>query len=159
MLDSFGSPRTVDDVLSGRLRVTLGGEVYDLPVRSIASNRRWVESLDAGMGSLLRAVSAAGEDYQAIASALMGVGAEELLDLVVAYDESHVLPSKDDLEEVVKPHEALLAVVGIRRVQNPLADAGLAAASSAIAGMPSPEPTSSPRTNGTSHRRKSSTKR
>ncbi len=159
MLDTFGSPRTVEDVLAGRLRVTLGGEVYDLPVRSIASNRRWVESLDAEMGSLLSAINSAGEDYQAIAAALMGIGAEELLDLVIAYDETGVLPPKEVLEETTQPHEALRAVAGIRRVQNPLADAGLAAASSAIAGMSSPALTSSPRTNGTSRRRKSSTRR
>jgi len=159
MLDTFGPERTVEDVLGGRLRVTLGGEVYDLPVRSIASNRRWVESLDAELGGLLVAVSAAGNDYQAIASAMMGIGAEELLGLVIAYDETGVLPPREHLEEIARPHEVLRAVAGIRRVQNPLADAGLAAASSAIAGMSSPAPTSSPRTNGTSRRRKSSTKR
>ena len=158
MLETFGPERTVEDVLVGRLRVTLGGEVYDLPVRSIASNRRWVESLDTELIGLLVAVSAADDDYRAIASALMGIGAEELLGLVIAYDETHVLPPKEELEETVKPHEVLAAVMGIRRVQNPLADAGLAAALSAIAGMPSPEPTNSPRGNGASRRRKRSTK-
>lgn len=158
MLESFGPERTVEDVLAGRLRVTLGGETYVLPVRSIASNRRWVESLDTDLGGLLAAVNEAGDDLGAISSAFTRIGAEELLGLVLAYDDTGVLPPKDELEETTKPHEALMAVMGIRRVQNPLADAGLAAASSAIVGMPSPEPMSSPRMNGASRRRKHSTK-
>lgn len=158
MLDEFGPERTVDDVIHGVLRVRLGGETYVLPVRSIASNRRWVESLDAEMGVLLRAITDAGEDYGALTAALLAVGAEQLLDLVIAYDETGLLPPREDLEEITQPHQALMAVIGIRRVQNPLADAGLAAASSAIAGMSSPAPTSSPPTNGVSHRRKRLTK-
>lgn len=160
MLESFGPERTVEDVLAGRLRVTLGGETYVLPVRSIASNRRWVESLDAEMIGLLVAVSEAGDDITSIMSGFMQIGAEQLLNLVIAYDETGVLPPREQLEEVVRPHETLMAVMGIRRVQNPLADAGLAAMlnTELIAGMQLPAPTNSPPTNGTSRRRKRSTK-
>ena len=160
MLESFGPERTVEDVLAGRLRVTLGGQPYVLPVRSIASNRRWVESLDAELGGLMASLSVAGADYSSLTAAFEQVGAEQLLGLVIAYDETGVLPSREDLEETTKPHEALMAVMGIRRVQNPLADAGLAAAgvAPAIAGMSTPALTSSPPTNGTSRRRKRLTK-
>lgn len=160
MLESFGPERTVEDVLAGRLRVTLGGEQYVLPVRSIASNRRWVESLDAEMGSVLVAVIKAGDemDMSGIGNALLRLPISQLLDLVIAYDEAGVLPPKAELEEVTRPHEVLAALHGIRRVENPLADAGLTAISSVIAGMQSPAPTNSPHGNGASRRRKRSTK-
>jgi hypothetical protein len=158
MLDSFALSRSVEDVLAGRLRVTLGGEVRDLPVRSIASNRRWVENLDTNMAGLLAAVAAAGDDSGDVARAMMGIGAEDLLSLVIDYDETHVLPPREVLEEMVSPSEALIAVMTIRRVQNPLADAGLAALSTVIAGRRSQEPTSSPPRNGASTRRRRSTK-
>lgn len=152
--------RRIEDVLAGILRVTLGGETYVLPVRSIASNRRWLESLEAREGALLAAVGTAGNDLEALTAAIVGsdIGAQELLDLVIAYDEDHILPPRDQLEEVARPHELLHAVGDIRRVENPLADAGLAAASSAIGGRPSPVPTSSPPRNGASPRPRRSKK-
>lgn len=158
MFESYLPQRAIEDVLAGRLPVVLGGEVYHLPVRSIASNRRWVESLTVEMSEMLRAIAASGDDQTALATALMRVGAEQLLDLVLAYDDTEVLPPKEALEEEVKPHEVLAAVIAIRRVQNPLADAGLAAAANAIAGTSSQEPTSLRQKNGASRRPKRSRK-
>lgn len=152
MVESLGSERSIDDVLAGRLRVTLGGKEYVLPVRSIASNRRWVEGLDAELGGLLALVSEAGDDYAQLTEAFTSVGAEQLLELVLAYDDDHILPP--EIAEEARPHEVLRAVMDIRRVQNPLADAGLAAMANAIAGMLLPAPTNSPPPSGASKRRR-----
>lgn len=155
MLDAFALDRSIEDVLGGRLRVVLGGKEFILPVRSIASNRRWVDSLDAKLGSLLATVSSSG-DYASLVGAVESIEPENLLDLVIAYDEDHVLPARDELLELARPHELLQALKAIRRVQNPLADVGLVAVLGANAGTSSPASTSSPRRNGASAHRKSS---
>jgi hypothetical protein len=157
MLDPFALERSIEDVLAGRLRVVLGGKAFILPVRSIASNRRWVDSLDAKLSSLLATVSTSG-DYATLVGAVESIEPENLLDLVIAYDEDGVLPARDELLELARPHELLQALKAIRRVQNPLADVGLVAAFGASAGTPSPASTSSPHRNGASGRRKSSSR-
>lgn len=136
--------RRVEDALAGRVRVTLGGRLYELPVRSIASNRRWVESLDAHLAAVAAAIDAVPDgDYEALDATLAAFGPEGLIELLVSYDEAGVLPPRDELEEIARPAEALFAVLGVRRAAHPLLDVGLAALMAVTPGPASRAPTSS----------------
>lgn len=156
-MSEFEAPaRSVEDVLAGRLRLSLGGEVYVLPVRSIAENRVWVESVEARLGAQTAALADATDLAQA-ALALGAVTAEQMLELVLSYDVSGILPDYETAEAVVRPHELLAAVPLIGRVRHPLADLAVAIAeaeASRMSGLPS-APMSSSRRN-MAGRRKSS---
>ena len=153
-IGSLVPERSVEDILTGRIRLVLGGKPYELPVRSIRANREWQETLQSDLQGLLTAVASAGDDAAGILDHLLAADVQ-LLDLLVSYDADGVLPPRDELEGIVRPNELLLAVIGVWRAASPLADIGLVMMN-APASSPSPaEPTSSPPTNGAGPRRTS----
>ena len=115
-------PRRPEDVLSGEIRVEVGGQPYVLPVLSIAANRRWKSSLTTEMGGLvahLDDASSFADIYAALAAA-----EDNWLTLLRSYDQTHVLP--DDLDEHVRPDELIAAVLEVWAAANPLVGMGLA---------------------------------
>ena len=156
MLDVFDltAARPAGDILSRVVRVTIGGKEYELPVRSIKGNREFREGLEAGTQSVLNAL-----DSKADLSGVFDVLATQLpllLDLLIAYDTSGVLPSKDEIE-AIEPDCSLDVVNAVRevwRAANPLVVTTLRAMDETLA-SPSSEPTSSPPARTAGSRRKS----
>jgi hypothetical protein len=88
--------RSEEDVLAAVLNVTVGGRERELPVRPIVTARKWKASLVkalAGKIGEMRFDSI--EDTGAIASAL----GDQMLDLVIEYDEGSALGGREWIEK------------------------------------------------------------
>jgi len=137
--------RSEEDVLGAILHVTVGGRERELPVRTIASARAWKAELVkvlAGRIGEMRFDSI--EDTGAIASAV----GDQMLDLVVAYDESAALGGREYLEAKATDAEIYLAFRSILEVSFPFVrdlPAVVAVLQALAASAPSlaPRPTSS----------------
>ena len=134
--------RTAADILAGRIRVVLGGITYTLPVLPRNASRAWLEKLDADFATLTLALDAAGDDYGQIL-ALMATQTDTLYDTLLAYDTTHVLPSRAEADETATDAEILHAVLEVWRAANPLVATVAESASPPTTGS-SPEPRSSP---------------
>lgn len=107
ILRQFLPERTSEDILAGRIRLSLDGVEYILPVRTIRQNRAWkelmaveLEKVLGGFGSL----SSAGDILNRVSAAT-----DAQIELVRAYDLDGKLP---DLEDVTEP-ELLRATFAI----------------------------------------------
>jgi hypothetical protein len=142
-LRDFLPRRSVEDILSGRIRFWLGaegGRWYEVPVLPIEANERWRAGLDAQLASLLTQVTQAGDDAGLILGLLTGAS-NDLLGTLVSYDEGHTLPPQEELARLARPHEALRAVLECWLAANPLAAIGLLMADEG--NMQPPAPTTS----------------
>jgi hypothetical protein len=98
--------RSEEDVLSGVLRVVVGGRERELPVRSIASSRAWKLELTKAIAGNVGGMSLDSlEDGGAVANAI----GDRILDLVVAYDEGAALGGREYLEEHATDREIYFA--------------------------------------------------
>lgn len=134
--------RSAADILAGRVRVVLGGAVYDLPVLPRAASRRWLQSLDQRFATLAMTIEAAGNDSEQIL-ALLVAQSDEMYDFLLSYDESNVLPSRAEADEIATDAEILQAVLEVWRAANPLAATaaeGASLTSSTSSGSPSSSP-------------------
>ncbi len=149
-------PRSIEDILFERVRLVIGGEVYDLPALVIEDNERWKAELDREMTGLLSALADAGDDMGGILSALTNEP-ERLLRLLRSYDTSGVLPDDETLRKSLTPLSLVRAVMEVWRAANPLVDIGLAGLGPTLEVQPSEpqKPTSLPRRNGAGRRAKS----
>jgi len=112
--------RSAEDILAGRVRVLLGGVVYELPVLARGASRAWRERLDerfARLGSLLEA---AADDASQVLTLLLAE-TDAMLDMLVAYDQTGVLPDRDALDAIASDAEILRSVIEVWRAANPLA--------------------------------------
>jgi hypothetical protein len=141
VIDLFGG-RPAEDILGRVARITLAGVEYELPVLTIAGNKRWKANLDARLTGLLNGLEGSDDDMSVIFG-ILNHQVDDLLDLLVAYDTSGVLPPRDVLEETVYEHELLTAVREVWRAANPFALASLEAAMTALQDSVSPTPTNS----------------
>jgi len=145
MLDFYANPRPAEGILSRTLRVTLNETIYELPVLRIAGNRRWKAQLDQVTISLVDQLEGAGDDLPGILAAL-GSQTDALLDLLISYDETHVLPDRAVIEDTVYDDELLRAVQEVWRAANPLVVTSMATMEAAIRTSASSTPTNtSPR--------------
>lgn len=135
----------MEDILFERVRLVIGGEVYDLPALSIEDNAAWKARLDADLAGVLDAVDGAGDDLTAILTALTG-NDDALLDLLRSYDRTGVLPDDATIRASLTPMGLVRAVLEVWRAANPLVDIGIAGmAMSEVMPTASPAPTSSSR--------------
>lgn len=158
MLDVIAPSRSAEDILSRVVRVTIGGQTYELPVRSIRANREWKAGLDARLSHVLARIEASdtAEDSRAALVAALSSQVDDLIDMLIAYDTSGVLPSREAIEDI-EPDATLDIVRAVRGVMNaasPLVVAALARISGTRT-EPSSPPTSSAPVNITGPRRKS----
>lgn len=150
---SFGSERSVEDILAGRLRIRLAGEWHTLPVLTVGENADWLASLEAVFQPV---VDADESDAPAIMAALAAAD-DRLLELVYSYDKMGLLPERASIERNVYPHEILRAVMEVRLAANPTAGFGLALALAEMREATKPEaptPAPAPSTRTSSSRRR-----
>lgn len=142
MIDVFTGVRPAGDILSRVVRFSLGGTEYVLPVRSIKANREWKATLDERTTGLLSGLEASGNDLSAIFG-LLAAQIDDLIDMLLAYDTTDVLPTKDAIESI-EPDASLDVLQAVRevwRAANPLVDTTMQSLMETI-----PEPDSSPPT-------------
>lgn len=156
MLDVIAPSRSAEDILSRVVRVTLGGQTYELPVRSIKANREWKASLDARLSSVLARIESSdeAEDSRAALVAALSSQVDDLIDMLLAYDTAGVLPSREAIEDI-EPDATLDIVRAIRGVLNAASPLVVAALARMTQTEPSSPPTSSSPVSITGPRRKS----
>lgn len=154
-LTSILPPRSIEDILFERVRLIIGGEVYDLPALVIEDNERWKASLEAELTGMLNALNDSGDDLSKIVAALTGEPGR-LVGLLRSYDKTGILPDDDTLRASMTPLGLLRAVLEVWRAANPLVDIGLVGVTmDAASTSESATPTNTPRRNGAGRRAKS----
>lgn len=111
--------RTAADILAGRVRIYLGGSTYDLPVLPRGPAKRWLEQLDARFATLAVGLSAAADDTPEI-MAMLVAETDAMYDVLVSFDDTHILPSRDEIEETATDAQILHAVLEVWRAVHPL---------------------------------------
>jgi hypothetical protein len=136
--------RTVADVLAGRVRVKLGGTEYPIPVLARGASRRWLAELDAKWGALPAMLERAGDDVDA-GVRLLVQHTDLMLDALLAYDQSGILPPRAELDAGSTDAEILQAIVECWLAANPLAASIVGAmeneTNGTLPGLPSSVPT------------------
>jgi hypothetical protein len=151
--------RPAGDILSRVVRVSLGGQTYELPVRSIKANREWKAGLNARTAAFIGGLEAAGEDFEAIFGQLAGQ-VDPLLDMLLSYDTAGVLPTREAIEDIEPDasQDIVDAVREVWRAANPLVATTMKTLMEAIEISDSSPPTSTPPPpTATARRRKSKT--
>lgn len=133
--------RSAADALAGRVRILMGGVMYELPVLPRGASRAWLAELDAKWGALPGMLQAT-EDNVDEAVRLLGEHTDAMLDALLAYDQTAILPPRADLDAACTDAEILQATVECWLAANPLAASIVAAMGSETPGT-SPEPPSS----------------
>jgi hypothetical protein len=146
---TFGSERSAEDILAGRLRLRLASQWFVLPVLTVGENADWLASLEQEFADV---VNTDEDDLAQVMEALAKVDGR-LLELVYAYDKHGVLPPLESIARDVYPHEVLRAVMEVRLAANPTVGFGLAMALAELRTSPSPAaPAPSPRTSSSRRR-------
>jgi hypothetical protein len=122
LLPETGPARTLADIFANRIRVRLGGITYELPVLPRAANRRWLESLEGQLAATAAAYQAAATDPAQVVPLLLGEAGVSY-ELLLSYDQAHVLPSIDEIDELATDAEILRAVMEVWQAANPKAAA------------------------------------
>jgi hypothetical protein len=112
--------RSAVDVIAGRVRVILGGQMYELPVLPLAASDRWLRSLDEQFAELAAGLDAAGNDTPRILELLAGQP-DLLYKMLQSYDRTGVLPPRDEINETATAIEILRAALEVWRAAHPLA--------------------------------------
>jgi hypothetical protein len=125
--------RSLEDILAKRIRLTIGGEVYTLPVLPISENRKWRERYDRELGRFLLLLSAE-DDFDAILG-LFDASEVQFLDYLRSYDRLDLfsaeeierrgltgLPSVEVIEAGLDPLGLVQATLEVWRAARPLAD-------------------------------------
>lgn len=133
--------RSPADIMAGRVRIVLGGQVFDLPVLTRGASRRWREALDLRFAVLAEDLEAAGNDVPGIMNRLL-TETDGLYAMLRSYDQTNALPDPADIDELATDAEILRGVLEVWRAANPL-PAGLAewaATNGTSPGAPSSSP-------------------
>lgn len=138
--------RSAADILAGRVRVQLGGTTHELPVLARGPSRRWLEQLDLRFAALAGSLEAAGDDAPQVMNLLVAE-TDAMYDMLLSYDQSGVLPSRDEIDETATDAQILHAVLEVWRAVHPLV-ASVSEGASPIAGPSSAPPSSPPRNTG-----------
>lgn len=93
VLRSVLPERSVEDVLAGRLRMTLGSTIFDLPVLTIAQADEWRAKLLSAFGDVMTQLEQ--EVNIAGVIAFLGSNTASMLALIHEYDRDAILPDDD----------------------------------------------------------------
>lgn len=121
-LEGLLSPRSVDDLIAERVRVTLGEHEYVLPVLKIEREEAWRAKLDSQFENDLAAAGAA--SMPELLRVLDGQQ-DRLLDALIDFDETGVLPEKAVIRREATQMQVIRAVLGARQSVSPLVVIGL----------------------------------
>lgn len=113
-------PRSIEDILGERVPIVVGDETIDLRVLTIRENREWKRKMDLQLGYFLSLLTIEDDGERILA---LFDGQERVwLELLIAYDVDHKLPSRAVLEDRLTPMALIRAVLEVWRAARPLAD-------------------------------------
>jgi len=122
-LRQFLPERSAEDILAERIRLTLGGTEYVLPVLTIEQNEVFRASLSERLGSLLAGFDKL--DSMPMILGRLGAATPVLLEVVGAYDRDKVLPPAEVLRTTCTEVAVSRAFFGVLAAAYPLAAAAL----------------------------------
>lgn len=109
--------RSPEDVLSGILRIAVGGVEKEVPTLSIRATREWQAALAAD-----EAAAVSDDDLTpGDASGIIDLSLGEILNIVVTYDRSAALGGREWLEEHADPAQLYAAATQMAEVAFPFA--------------------------------------
>lgn len=118
--------RSAEDRMANIVRVTFGTgtnqQEYALPVLTIAQNRRWKETFQGEVGSLLDRLAQQADGAAVLA--FINSLTDQQVTCVKAYDVTGLLP---DLEENATEQQLLAAFLGVTAAAYPFAEAAITA--------------------------------
>ena len=150
------SGRSAEDVLSGTLRIPLGGVEKIVPTLPIRASREWQQLITEKVGGF-GAVMSAQQTPEAL-GALANLSLDTILDLVVAYDRTNALGGREWLEEHADPAQLYGAVRAMAGVAFPFvndAKALVGLLPGLVDALSQPSSTSGPSPTGASTRARS----
>jgi hypothetical protein len=100
------------------LEIVLGGEPYRLPVLSMRLNREWQQTFAHGLTTLVDGIGQP-KTFEEVATAVAGQS-EMLMDMLIAYDHSRVLPDRDWIDSHATDREVYEAIQKVADVASPL---------------------------------------
>lgn len=110
--------RSAADILAGRVRVVLGATTYDLPVLARGPSKRWLEQLDARFATLALSLDEAADTPEIMG--LLVAETDAMYDMLLSYDQTGILPSRDEIDETATDAQILHAVLEVWRAVHPL---------------------------------------
>lgn len=136
--------RSPADIWAGRIRITLGGVEYTLPVAPKRLARDWVESLDNRFATTAALLEA--KEVPDAIRALDALQNDALHDLLISYAASVgiTLPARDSELDFATSPEVLRATVEVWAALHPLAVALVQGEKSPTSGPSAPSTSSSP---------------
>lgn len=123
VLRQFLPERSAEDILAERIRLTLGGTEYVLPVLTIEQNEVFRASLSSKLGLLLAGFDQL--DSMPVIMARLGASAPLLLELLGEYDQTHQLPTAEQLRTTCTEVAVSRAFFGVLAAAYPLVAAAL----------------------------------
>ena len=114
MFDALLPERSAEDLIGGIVRVRLGSAEYALPELPMDATDEWAASIDGSLSGLLDMIDRLGESADLAGLFTQARAFEaQLLDALVAYDRSGVLPDRSALRSTVTHTQVLFAVMGV----------------------------------------------
>jgi hypothetical protein len=140
------SQRSIDDVLAGVIRFTLGGRPFAMATLPMAAHDAWQDGLDDGLSTSFESVPDSGPGVVKGLETAFRANRDRLLDALIAYDRDGVLPPRDEIREIATQQDIIAAIREVRAVGgDPLA----ASALSALSVLRTP---TKPKTNGSTRK-------
>lgn len=119
ILTQFLPERSVEDILAGRVRLTFGGQAFDLPALTIDKCEAWQAEFSERLAQLFSGISQL--DSAGAILGRLGSATDFQLELLRAYDEKNVLPDDAGLRAIATPDALLRATLEVLAAGYPLA--------------------------------------
>jgi hypothetical protein len=123
MFDELIPSRSVEDILAGRLSVSLGGTTYVLPELAMEATDEWAQSIDERLRGLLSLIDNMGEGSGMLDLFTAAAGfQDDMLDTLIAFDTTSVLPSRAEIRKLATHTQLMFALMGVwASTKSPLA--------------------------------------
>lgn len=154
--------RSIDDVIAGVIRFSLGGQPFAMAVLPMGAHDRWQESLNESTAPFFAGVAETGGGSKAMREAVRSAR-DRMVDGLIEYDRDNVLPSREEIYELASGQEIFAAIQEVIAVGgDPFGLVALTAARRRLmspptpaASTPSPGPTKRSRRSTAGRSRKS----
>lgn len=102
--------RSIDDVIAGVIRFSLGGQPFAMAVIPMGAHDRWQESLNADTAAQFEAVPDEGPGRGGALRKAVLAGRDRMVDALIDYDRDKVLPTREEIFELATGQEIFAAI-------------------------------------------------
>jgi hypothetical protein len=102
--------RSIDDVIAGLIRFSLGGRPFAMAVLPMAAHDRWLESLNSQTAAEFAKIPDSGPLHTKSLRDAVRAGRDRMVDALIEYDRDGVLPTRDEIFELATGQEIFAAI-------------------------------------------------